>query len=368
MSFSAGKVASAAAAANTMDSAASIAGATGVNAPLSNQKDAQESSTEPKFGDVFKQIQAKYGAKPEKQREIKKTLGKDDFLRIMITQMQHQDPTNPFKAEQMAQEMAQFTSVEQFQNMNQTLNKISTQNQPLERLAMTNLIGKTVTVDKDRFPHTEGSNESLSFKLPRDATDVKVALVSENGEVVLEKDIGAQKAGEGTFLWDGLKSNKLPAKGGTYMLRVEAKDERGAAIQIDSRAKSKVVGVSFEAGEPVLLVGDGKRQDKITMKNVVRIDSDGFSAPSPAAGQGALAAPATSGDSASTGGSNFFTFKKGEGSSNMDVSQADPHVAAAINRFQAGQNVAQGAAAKPVAGAASARPEEKGFPNGLSGN
>ena len=90
------------------DSAATGASA-GAGGLLNEQKDQKVSSTEAKFGDVLNKVQAKYGAKPEKQREIKKTLGKDDFLRIMITQLKNQDPTSPFKAEQMATEMAQFT-------------------------------------------------------------------------------------------------------------------------------------------------------------------------------------------------------------------------------------------------------------------
>jgi hypothetical protein len=60
-------------------------------------RDTKEAATDPKFGEVFSQIQAKYGEKPEKPREIKKTLGKDDFLKIMITQMKNQDPRIPLK-------------------------------------------------------------------------------------------------------------------------------------------------------------------------------------------------------------------------------------------------------------------------------
>jgi flagellar basal-body rod modification protein FlgD len=93
----------------------------GAGGLLNQSKDQKESATSTKFGDVFNEIQAKYGAKAEKPREIKKSLGKDDFLRIMITQMKNQDPTNPFKAEQMATEIAQFTSVEQLQNINQNI-------------------------------------------------------------------------------------------------------------------------------------------------------------------------------------------------------------------------------------------------------
>src|SRR3954467_1313029 len=125
-----------------------------------------EAATAPKFGEVYNQIMTRYGEKTEKPREAKKTLGKDDFLRIMVTQMKNQDPTNPFKAEQMATEIAQFTSVEQLQNVNQNLNKMAAQNKPLENMAMTNLIGKTVTIDRERFPHLEGQPEALTFNLP----------------------------------------------------------------------------------------------------------------------------------------------------------------------------------------------------------
>jgi len=150
--------------------------------PLNENKDQKTASTAPAFGDVWKKMQAEYGVKAEKPREIKKTLGKDDFLRIMVTQMQHQDPTSPFKADQMAQQMAQYASVEQLQNMNSQLSKMTTQNQPLERLAMTGLIGKVVTVDKERFPHTEGNKDTLGFELPKDAAQVKKAPRATSGK------------------------------------------------------------------------------------------------------------------------------------------------------------------------------------------
>lgn len=346
----------------------------GAGGLLNNQKDAAEASTAAQFGDVLKKMQAAYGAKAEKPREIKKTLGKDDFLRIMITQMRHQDPTNPFKAEQMAAEMAQFTTVEQLQNMNQSLTKMAGANQPLERLAMTGLIGKSVTVDRNRFAHVEGQNESLSFRLPKDASEVHAIVVSEAGEVVLEKDLGKQSAGEVSVTWDGLKKNTLPAKSGNYMLRIEAKDERGAGIQTDPQKRVRVVGVSFEGGEPILLVGDNKSQEKITMKNVIRIEAEMGGAPgmgSPLSG-GAQSIPASNAP-------NFISFQKGVGSGNLDTN-ASPEIAEAIAKYQAAQQAPsggnaqapaqklfqQGARNVDTAQAAPSTGEEKGFPNGLS--
>ena len=360
------------------------AGAGGAGGYLSTEKDAKTSSTEAKFGEIMQNIQSKYGAKPEKPREIKKVLGKDDFLKIMITQMRNQDPTNPFKAEQMATEMAQFTTVEQMQNMNSNLQKMATQNQPLERLAMTNLIGKTITVDRDRFPHTEGNNESLSFTLPKNASEVKIALINETGETVLEKDLGAMKAGEQNFSWDGKKVNTLPAKAGNYMFRIEAKDDRGQMLQTNPMKQARVVGVSFEGQEPVLLVGDNKNQERVTMKSVVRIDGDaaplsaGMARTAPLGMPPTAAAPTTApstADGAPPTAGKFFTFQKGEGSKNADLSAMDPEAAAAIAKAQSEADpeaIAEKAANREAAlaslnaaNAAKADASEKGFANGL---
>lgn len=334
--------------------------ASGPGGALNVQQDAKEASTAPKFGDLLQKFQAQYGAKAEKPREIKKTLGKDDFLKIMLTQMKHQDPTNPFKAEQMATEMAQFTSVEQLQNVNQNLAKMANQNQPLERLAMTGLIGKKITVDRGRFPHTEGTNESLSFNLPKDSPQVKIAIISDGGEVVLEKDVGAMKAGENSFTWDGLKSNSLPTKSGGFMLKVEAQDERGQQMQLNSMAQARVIGVSFEGAEPFFLIGDSTHQEKVTMKNIIRIETEAGmpasvpnSVPSGVGGIQPLAPQAKA--------PNFISFKKGEGSSTLNPEQMSPDLAQAISKYQQQSAAPQSAPVLPKAVAS----DEKGFPNGL---
>jgi flagellar basal-body rod modification protein FlgD len=244
------------------------------SAQYSQEIDQKEAATAPKFGDIYNQIQAKYGQRAEKPREIKKTLGKDDFLKLMMTQMKNQDPTNPFKAEQMAAQVAQFTSVEQLQNVNQNLNKIGNQNKPMEQMIMTNMIGKTVTIDRERFPHAEGENETLSFTLPKAAESSRVSVIAASGEEIFHKDLGKQNAGELNLIWDGLKNNGQPSKAGDYTLKIEAKDERGQNISLNQQAQAHVIGVSFEGLEPVLLVGDANRQEKITMRNIVRVNLD----------------------------------------------------------------------------------------------
>lgn len=339
------------------------------------QKDATESSTTPKFGEILKKVQSQYGAKAEKPREAKKVLGKDDFLKIMITQMKFQDPTSPFKPDQMAAQMAQFASVEQLQNVNQSLGKMSQANSPMERLAMTNMIGKTVTVDRERFVHTEGTNDLLSFALPKEAKEATLMVINDHGETVYQKDMGELVKGANEYSWDGLKANSLPAKTGNYMFRVIAKDDAGNAMQTNPQTRAHVVGISFEGSEPLFLVGDAKHQDKIPLKNIVRIETTSSDMPVMQMQQTGQA-PAASEETAAeevTKPKNFIAFQKGQGSSNLDASQASPEIAEALARFNREAAVAQAQPQvqaqpqQPPRAQAALKPEEKGFPNGLSG-
>ncbi len=334
-----------------------------------------ESTTDPKFGEVLGKIQADMGAKPEKQREIKKTLGKDDFMRIMITQMKNQDPTEPFKAEQFASELAQYASVEQLQNLNQTMTKMATQSNPLERLAMTQMIGKSVTVDKERFPYSQGSNQSLSFQLPSDAKETKVTIYSEAGELVHEAELGELKAGSNAHTWDGKMPNTLPAKSGNYVFRVEAKDEQGRSITTNPRSTSRVIGVSFEGTEPVFLVGDPSKPDKITLKNIVKVDDVPGGAPlSPALAQAApstkpqspvQAAPVAPSAPAAPN-SNYFSFQKGQGSSTLNMDRMPPEVRKALDQYEVQAKEFRAEKERLEQEKAAENGESKGFPNGLS--
>lgn len=354
---------------------------------LNNQKDAKESAAGEKFGDLWKNLQAQYGAKGEKPREIKKQLGKDDFLRIMITQMKNQDPTSPFKAEEMATQMAQFASVEQLQNMNQSMAKMANSNQPLERLAMTGLIGKTITIDRERFAHqSENETSSLAYTLDRPSKETKLKIISEAGETILEKDLGPQKAGENTFVWDGSKTNGLTSKPGNFIFRIEAVDDGGRAIPMQTKGQAKVVGVAFEGPEGVLLVGNPNAPQKITMRNVIRIDTAGGEAPAAIPGARSMASAlqaqgigsdgakpqdgAAPGDEPAPQGvvpgkvglnGSWATFEKGVGSKNFDPS-ANAEARKALEAYES----AKASAGKNSSAEKSENPAEKGFPSGFS--
>ena len=226
------------------------------------------------FKEAWSNIQTTMGAKPEPQREIKKSLGKDDFLRIMISQMKNQDPTKPFEAEKLGSEIAQIANIEQLGNMTKAVQALSTKDKPMERMAMTNLIGKNVIIDQNRFEHNKGTNESLLYELPENAREVKIRIFDSVGNVIVEKNIGSQKEGKNAFTWDGKKDNTLLADQGSFHFEVEASSYDGKELKLNSLNKSRIVGVSFENDEAVLLVGDEKNQQKVALKSIIKIQDD----------------------------------------------------------------------------------------------
>ncbi|WP_209122381.1 flagellar hook assembly protein FlgD [Alkalihalobacillus sp. BA299] len=116
-------------------------------------------------------------------RDVKKTgegnLGKDDFLKILITQLQNQDPTNPMDDREFISQMAQFSSLEQMTNMNKTLEKFIAAQTENKLIQNSHLIGKEVQWQK----HDSSSESELK-------TNVVKAVRQRDGEVSVQLDNG----------------------------------------------------------------------------------------------------------------------------------------------------------------------------------
>ncbi|KOP79047.1 flagellar biosynthesis protein FlgD [Lysinibacillus sp. FJAT-14745] len=81
--------------------------------------------------------------KPTKQTG-NSDLGKDAFLKLLITQLQHQDPTNPMDDREFISQMAQFSSLEQMQNMTKAMESLLTSQQQTQLMSYTTFVGKEV--------------------------------------------------------------------------------------------------------------------------------------------------------------------------------------------------------------------------------
>ncbi|PMR77038.1 flagellar hook assembly protein FlgD [Billgrantia endophytica] len=152
---------------------------------------------------------------------------RNNFMTLLIAQMQHQDPLNPMDNHEMTTQLAQINTVSGIEDLNQTLKGITDQMDAGQMLQATALIGKGVLVPGDRVlmeKDEEGQVYSTPFgiELDRSAENVRVTITNDSGEVVNRYDIGPVKAGVESFSWDGKTSEGETAASGAYRVRIEA--------------------------------------------------------------------------------------------------------------------------------------------------
>lgn len=182
-------------------------------------------------------------------------LDKNAFLKLLVTQLQNQDPTAPQDTNQMVQQMTGYSSLEQLQNMNTALGSIQTQNTGLFQAQSANLIGKKVRVSSTDFNLKDGT-ASMTVNLASAAT-VSVTIKDSAGKVMTTLDEGSLKAGDNTLSWDGRDAQGNKLADGSYTVEISAKDASGTAVTATPSSYVTVTGVVFSNGT-VLVQAGGK--------------------------------------------------------------------------------------------------------------
>ena len=195
-------------------------------------------------------------------------MGKEDFLTLLVAQLQNQDPLNPADGTEFTAQLAQFSSLEELKNINDTLTKHDVYQSTLNNIESTNFIGKTVTATGDTFSVTDSKTAPIRFDLENDADGVFLQIYDKLGEFVTDIDAGFLQAGEQQVQWDGRTAEGLQAPDGTYSFTVMAMNADGSPIDVATYTTGIVTGVDYTTGDTNLLINN--RQ--IPIASVVRID------------------------------------------------------------------------------------------------
>jgi flagellar basal-body rod modification protein FlgD len=185
------------------------------------------------------------------------------FLKMLTTQLQNQDPTEPMDTTQMTQQIAQYTGVEQQVKTNTQLEKLLSQNKQSQIATAVSYIGKEVetqgnsgTLNYYQSGETIAGQAAFSYVLPSTAGSVSITITNEAGAAVFQGQ-GTTKAGRNVVVWDGINSfTGVQMDPGVYTINVTAKSASGAAMTADTRAVGVVDTVETDAnGDIVLNVG-----------------------------------------------------------------------------------------------------------------
>lgn len=190
------------------------------------------------------------------QKAPSQELDKNAFLMLLVAQLKSQDPTQSQDPNQMVQQMATFSGLEQAQNTNRLLEGIQLQNQGLFQTQAASLVGKRVRVTSGAF-ELQGGKALGALDLPAEAT-VTVTIKDASGKVVRVMDKGTLAAGNHTLEWDGRDAagNVLPD--GAYTLEAVGLGTDGKPVPVTSSTHVRVDAVTFQNGTAYLLAG-GRR-------------------------------------------------------------------------------------------------------------
>ena len=176
--------------------------------------------------------------------------GQDVFMKLLVTQMQYQDPLNPQSNEEFVAQLAQFTSLEQLMGVNDTLKSLFTATSAMNSASMTQLLGRTVVAYSDTFEYSGSGDKELHFEAAGDIASATITIKDSEGKVVGRDDIGAFDAGESSWTWDGTNLHGNPAGEGTYTFSIEGKDSSGNEVAVHSLLTGVVDQMSYVTGSP----------------------------------------------------------------------------------------------------------------------
>ncbi|MDO9465920.1 MAG: flagellar hook assembly protein FlgD [Thiobacillus sp.] len=145
----------------------------------------------------------------------------DRFLRLLVAQMKNQDPLNPLDNAQVTSQMAQLSTVQGIENMNNSLQTLAASLGANQMAQAANLIGRGVLVPGDTIRPAE-FEDIIGFELSRPADSVKVDIFDAAGGLVRSLKLGPREDGVNVLAWDGLTNSGTAAPDGQYRFKVEA--------------------------------------------------------------------------------------------------------------------------------------------------
>jgi len=196
-----------------------------------------------------------------------KVLDKDDFLNLLITQLQNQDPLNPTDSVEFTAQLAQFSSLEQLGNVNDNLKELKNFQASINNSQAVSLIGKTITANGNFIRLTADGPVECNFKLDDDAALVVANIYDSTGEFVKAVESQNMTGGSQSLFWDGTDKNGNRVPDGNYTFEIMAADVNGKDVDATTFFTGVVDKVTFENNASFLISGS----QKIALGDVVEV-------------------------------------------------------------------------------------------------
>lgn len=207
------------------------------------------------------------GVVPTNKYEVedKTALGKDDFMTLLLVELQHQDPTEPMDSDKILTQTSQLAGLEASENTNKALGDLAASLASTQEFSTIAAIGKMADTGSDAIAHDEGTISSFEMYFPEDIkngtvniTDLEDNIIAtipivmpedEDGNRLEQKDSGVYQ-----FDWDGLDENGNPAESGIYRINstYHSPDDASQTTRVGAYP---IESVRFENGKALVKLG-----------------------------------------------------------------------------------------------------------------
>jgi flagellar basal-body rod modification protein FlgD len=206
---------------------------------------------------------------PPPEQKPRTELGQEDFLKLMITQFQNQDPFKPMENGEFLGQIAQFSTVSGIDSLNTSFEGLAGSIQDEQALQAANLVGRSVLAVTD-IGHLSYSGEVKgAVEVEGAVSGVQIDITNESGELVQRLNLGEQPGGVVRFSWDGLDASgeRVPADHYQFRARVtRGTNVESAPMLIEADIESVTLG-QYGSGMTLNLRGG----DALSLRQVYQI-------------------------------------------------------------------------------------------------
>ena len=178
-------------------------------------------------------------------------MGKEDFLTLLVAQLQNQDPLNPDDPTEFTSQLAEFSSLEQLFNLNESMENMATAYSNSDKLSTLQTIGNQVIYQDNTFSYSGEGDMKVGYQLDGNVAEVQLS-IKRNGATVAVLEGTELTKGNHILTWDGMTSNGSQAERGEYSVSVTIKTSEGS-VAASPLIQSEVTGVDLSSESGSLL-------------------------------------------------------------------------------------------------------------------
>ncbi len=186
------------------------------------------------------------------------TLGQDDFLTLLVAQLQNQDPLNPTDTTEFTSQLTEYSQLEQLFNLNDSMDELAQGQNNSERISALSMIGKDVLVEGSSFQLGEGTTE-IGYKVDGTASEIQLHIQDSTGQRVATLNATELTNGYHSITWQGVDESGEHLQPGEYSIVIESQSSaESGTVGVSPLVRADVTGVDLGDGGAILITDVGE--------------------------------------------------------------------------------------------------------------